>query len=260
MPVASATRGAPQADEPVGFPVPQTLRPMRVVSGPQGKTVAPAASDGPTVVQVATELQARSSNDEAANQYGWNCRTHNTHEGAPAVDWYLPARTPVIATMSGQVELYMISTTNAFSFYGVDPSLTLGLPSPSTPLFPLPGPGGGMGIFVSVLNGGLRAEYGHLDISTLSLAPENAFVAPYSKSFNFETSFARLREFTDVTLVASWPVAEGDVVGYVGNTGYSDAPHLHYQVVTRDRGTKFCPTREAFSGAGWLFGKPAGFP
>jgi hypothetical protein len=163
--------------------------------------------------------------------------------------------------MRGQAELYFISTTNAFAFYGVDPAVTLGLPPPSTPLYPLPGDGGGMGVFVSILNGNLRAEYGHLDPDrTVALVPESAFLPPFSRNFNFGARFAPLRPPYQITLVATWPVEAGAVVGYVGNTGYSEVHHLHYQIVTRDRQTKFCPTREDLPGAGWLFGQPEKLP
>ena len=252
---------APSADEPVGFPVQPTLRPLQVLDTPQGRVVAPPSPTGPTVLEVARDYQTRPANDGEANRYGWNCRVHDKHEGGPGVDWYLPAGTPVVATMRGQAELYVVSISNAFEYYGVDPRLTLGLPSPTMPLYPLPGPGGGMGIFVSVLNGDLRAEYGHLDLDrTLALVPERAFIAPFSKSFNYDARFSRPIPHDQVTLVATWQVEEGAVVGYVGNTGYSDVPHLHYQVVTRDRKTKFCPTREPLPSSGWLFGRPETFP
>jgi murein DD-endopeptidase MepM/ murein hydrolase activator NlpD len=51
-------------------------------------------------------------------------------------------------------------------------------------------------------------------------------------------------------------VEKGDVIGFVGNVGYSEVPHLHYQVVTPDRQQKFCPTQEALPNSGWLFGRP----
>jgi hypothetical protein len=247
-------------DEPIGFPVDPNLRPMQVIVTPQGKQIAPAAPDGPTVLQVARDIQVRRENDEAANRYGWNCRLHTYYEGAPAVDWYLPEGTPLIATMRGQAELYFITTVNAFEYYGVDKSITLGLPSPNMPRFPLPGPGGGMGIFVSILNGDLRAEYGHLELrQTVNLVPPNAWMAPYSRSYDFPARFGRPVDHTNITLVARWDVQRGNVVGFVGNTGYSDVPHIHYQVVTRDRGTKYCPTSEDGGTAGWLFGRPPGW-
>lgn len=247
----------PSQDEPIGFPLPPSLRPMRVVETARGRIVADPAPDGPTVLEVARDLQTRPQNDMEANRYGWNCRLHDQYEGAPAVDWYLPAGTPVQATMRGTAELYVITTANSFAYYGVDPGIMLGLPPPTTPRYPLPGHSGGMGIFVSILNGGLRAEYGHLDLAaTLPLVPPQAFVPPYSRDFPYEATFGRPRNFTETTLIARWPVQHGDVIGRVGNTGYSDVPHLHYQIVTADRKTKYCPTREPFPFAGWLFQRP----
>ncbi len=255
-PTPTPTASAP-LDLPVGFPLDQTLRPLRVTETAQGRELALPAGDGPTVVAVARDYQPRSQNDLEANRYGWNCRLHNTYEGAPAVDWYVPARTPVLATMRGQAELFVITTVNSFVHYGVDARLYLGLPSPSLPLYPFSGPSGGMGVFVSVLNGDLRAEYGHLDLAgTLALVPEVAFLAPYSRAFAYDVRFDRPLQPDQGTIVARWTVQRGDVVGFVGNTGYSDVPHLHYQIVTKDRRTKFCPTEEPFPLAGWLFRQP----
>ena len=248
-------------DLPSGFPVDPNLKPMRVVETGGRKAIAPPAADGPTVLEVARDIHTRAQNDELSNRYGWNCRVHNRHEGAPAADWYLPAGTPVTATMRGQAELYLITTSNSFEYYDVDPGLTLGLPDANTPLFPLPGPGGGMGIFVSIINGNLRAEYGHLDYeTTIENVARNAFIAPYSPTYDFESRFGRPIAHDQITLVASWPVQHGDVIGFVGNTGYSDVAHLHYQVLTRDRQTKFCPTTEQFPYNGWLFRPPNPLP
>jgi hypothetical protein len=228
---------------------------MRVLDN---RSLVPAAPDGPTLEQVARDIQTRPQNDMEANRYGWNCRLHDKYEGTgPAVDWYLPAQTPLTAVMAGQAELYVISTANSFSYYGVPIAPGLGLPDPSMPLYPLPGPSGGMGIFLSVLNGPLRAEYGHLDLSTtLALVPDGAFLPPYGKDFNYAARFGRPIDYRETTLIARWPVKRGDPAGKVGNTGYSDVPHLHYQIVTADRQTKFCPTPEPFPNSGWLFGRP----
>ena len=251
----------PSIDEPVGFPLDVSLRPMRATVTVNGATVVPAASNGPTVVDVARDLHPRKENDWQANEYGWNCRVHTTYEGAPGVDWYLRDGTPVVATMRGQAELYIITTANSFQYYGVDNRIMLGLPSPNVPINPLPGPNGGLGVFVSISNGKLRAEYGHLNpAQTLALMPKNAFVAPYSPDYNYSSAFGRPRNFYEITVIARWPVERGDVVGKVGNTGYSDVAHLHYQVVTEDRKTKYCLTVEAFPGAGWLFARPADLP
>ncbi len=235
---------------------------MRVVETGATRAVVPPAENGPTLEQVAREVQTRPQNDMESNRYGWNCRLHDKHEGTgPAVDWYLPSGTPITTVMGGEAELYVITTANSYEFYRVDPSITLGLPAPGVPLYPLPGPSGGMGVFVSVLNGTLRAEYGHLDLpTTLPLVPESAFVPPFHRGFNYEGRFGRPIDYQQTTLIARWTARKGDIIGSVGNTGYSDVPHLHYQIVTKDRSTKFCPTREQFPSSGWLFQRPEGFP
>lgn len=262
-PASKPATATPQelTEQPVGFPLDPTFRPMRVVQTPLGREIAPAAADGPTAREVARDFHTRAENDFEANRYGWNCRLHNTYEGAPAVDWYLPTGTPVVATMRGQAELYVITTVNSYAYYGVTIDTYLGLPSPSQPRYSFPGPSGGMGVFVSVLNGPLRAEYGHLDLAaTLALVPESAFLPPYSRTFPFTDSFARPLNPDQGTLVARWPVEKGETVASVGNSGYSDVSHLHYQIVTEDRKTKFCPTDEPLRSSGWLFRRPAGFP
>lgn len=233
---------------------------MRVVENSTTRTVVPSAENGPTLEQIAKDVQTRPQNDMESNRYGWNCRLHDKYEGTgPAVDWYLPAGIPITTVMGGQAELYIITTANSYAYYGTDPSITLGLPAPNVPLYSLPGPSGGMGIFVSVLNGAMRAEYGHLDLkTTLPLVPETAYVAPYSPIFNYDARFGRPVDYRQTTLIARWTVRKGDTVGTVGNTGYSDVSHLHYQIVTADRQRKFCPTREPFPNSGWLFEKPRG--
>lgn len=246
-------------NEPVGFPLAPNLRPSRVLDTPQGRTVAPPAENGPTAVDVARTYQTRLENDLEANRFGWNCRLHNTYEGAPAVDWYLPLGTPVLATMRGQAELYVITTVNSFDYYGVDPHVLLGLPPSSQSRYPFPGPSGGMGVFVSILNGPLRAEYGHLDLTrTLASVPSTAFIAPYGKAYGYDAAFNRPLNPDQGTVVARWQVNRGDTVGFVGNNGYSDVSHLHYQIITPDRRTKYCPTNEDFPLSGWLFGRPSG--
>ena len=255
LPVLTPTPGL---EYPVGFPIATSARPMRVTDSRQ---VAPADENGPTLEQVARDIQTRPQNDMESNRYGWNCRLHDKYEGTgPAVDWYLPSGTPITTVMGGEAELYIITTANSYSFYRVPIEPGLGLPDPSMPLYPLPGPSGGMGVFVSVRNGALRAEYGHLDLAaTLPLVPEGAFVQPYSRGFNYEAPFGRPVDYRQTTLIARWSVGKGEIIGKAGNTGYSDVPHLHYQIVTADRSRKFCPTREPFPDSGWLFEKPAGF-
>jgi hypothetical protein len=151
----------------------------------------------------------------------------------------------------------VITTANMFVHYRVDPTLYLGLPRPDAPRYPFSGPSGGMGVFVSLLAGGLRAEYGHLDpAATIAATPREAFIAPFSNVFNYSARFSAPRGPDDVTLVARWEVKRGAVLGFVGNSGYSDVPHLHYQIVTVNRATKYCPSTEAFPASGWLFSAP----
>ncbi len=212
-------------------------------------------------MDVARDYQTRPDNDMEANRYGWNCRLHATYEGSPAVDWYLPEGTPVYATMDGEAELAIITTVNSFEYYGVDTRLFLGLPSSQLPRYLFPGPSGGMGVFTSILNGNLRADFGHVNLAmTLGIVPDNAFLSPYTRGYPYEKAFPRPLNAGQETVVARWPIKKGQPVGFVGNNGYSDVPHLHYQVVTKDRKTKYCPTDEPFPSAGWLFRRPAGFP
>jgi hypothetical protein len=195
-----------------------------------------------------------------SNQYGWNCRTHYQYEdNQPAVDWYLPTGTPVIATMDATAELYIITTKNSFTYYNYPTNLYLGLPPANAPGYPFSGPSGGMGVFISLVAEGIpvRAEYGHLDPSrTIAHVPENAFVPPYSRTYNYDAAFGTMKGPRDFTLIARWPVKRGQVIGYVGNSGYSDVPHLHYQIITPDRNTKYCPSEENFPRSGWLFRRP----
>jgi murein DD-endopeptidase MepM/ murein hydrolase activator NlpD len=187
---------------------------------------------------------------------GWNCRVHVEYEGQPAVDWYVPAGTPVRATMDGQASLYVISLPNAFDHYGADREPYIGNPDRArAPSSPFPGPGGGKGVYVEVVNSDFATEYGHLDLlATLDVVPADRYDPPYSPTFDFESAFSEMRAFNDETLVASWPVMAGDVIGYTGDSGYSEAPHLHYTVRRLPAGSLLCPTKEpGFEDDGWLF-------
>ena len=54
-------------------------------------------------------------------------------------------------------------------------------------------------------------------------------------------------------IIATWQVRRGDVVGFTGDAGYSEAPHLHYAITRRSDGAALCATGEAgFADNGWL--------
>jgi hypothetical protein len=130
------------------------------------------------------------------------------------------------------------TVANAFDYYGVSREPYIGIPDRAhAPLSPFPGPGGGMGVYVTILSAGYRTDYGHLDLArTAGAVPAEAFAPPYSPSYD-----------------STWRVRRGDVIGYTGDAGYSEAPHLHYQITDRVTGEKLCPTSEpGFDDGGWL--------
>ena len=253
IPTATATVSAPapaRPDEPVGFPLDPGLRTDAVIGRPGSRTLATAA--GLTVREASVEAQV-SVEPALANQFGWNCRVHQEYEADPAVDWYVPVGTPVYATMHGTATLYFNTVANAFDYYGVSREPYLGDPDRTrAPLAPFPGPGGGMGVYVSVTSASYRADYGHLELDpTIANVPAGAFVPGYAREHDYRTEFAAPRA-ADVA-VASWPVARGDVIGYTGDAGYSEAPHLHYQIIRLADGAQLCPTSEpGFADGGWL--------
>jgi murein DD-endopeptidase MepM/ murein hydrolase activator NlpD len=46
--------------------------------------------------------------------------------------------------------------------------------------------------------------------------------------YGFETRYAHMSRFA---VIPGEPVKRGQVIGYVGDTGYSSGPHLHYEVL-----------------------------
>ena len=111
-----------------------------------------------------------------------------------------------------------------------------------------------MGVYVSVANDQFRTDYGHLSLApTIAGVPEGAFAAGYSRATDYASMFATPRSAGVGDTIATWPVHRGDVIGFTGDTGYSEAPHLHYAVTRLSDGARLCPTNEpGFDDAGWL--------
>lgn len=250
-PAASPT-AAPVAG-PVGYPLDPAQRTDAVVGAPGARTIA--AGQGPAVGAYSIGDQV-SPDPVRANASGWNCRVHVEYEGVPAVDWYVPAGTPVRATMAGEAALYVNTVTNAFDAYGVSREPYIGNPDRArAPIWPFPGNGGGMGAYVSVTGEGYRTDYGHLDLApTLAaLGGSLTFAPPYGPAFGYAQAFATLRPAGVADLIATFRVKRGDLIGYTGDSGYSEAPHLHYVIVRLRDGAQLCPTSEAgFADNGWL--------
>jgi hypothetical protein len=249
----SRTPAVADPDEPLGFPLDETLRTDEVVgeTGQRGFAVAL----GPSVREVSADRHS-GADPEVANANGWNCRVHQEYEGAPAVDWYVQPGAPVYATMDGEATLFANTIVNAFDYYGVDREPYIGNPDRDrAPVSPFPGPGGGMGVYVAVVSKTHRAAYGHFALdATIANVPEGAFRGRFSRSFDYAAEFSAPRRFDVADQVAVWQVKRGDVIGYTGDAGYSEAPHLHYAITRRNDGTALCPTSETgFADGGWLF-------
>jgi murein DD-endopeptidase MepM/ murein hydrolase activator NlpD len=242
----------PAAIEPVGFPLdPATI--LGEVTGPVGSREIIWGA-GPPALEYSRDDQP-AGDPVVANRSGWNCRLHVEYEGHPAVDWYIPEGTPIYATMDGTATLYGITTSNAFDYYGVSREPYIGDPDrANAPISPFPGPGGGKGMFVRIENDQFATEYGHLAIApTLSAVPAGAYVDGYGPDSDYASLFGVMRGYLDWTPIATWTVAAGDLIGYSGDSGYSEAPHLHY-VIERVGSGSLCATNEAgFDDAGWLF-------
>ena len=209
---------------------------------------------GPDALSYSRDDQT-SDDPERANAGGWNCRVHVEYEGQPAVDWYLPVGTPILATMDGTATLNIVTLSNAFDFYGVSPEPYFGNPDrPRALVAPFAGVSGGKGVFVRVENDAFVTDYGHLEPGlTVAAVALEAFVPGYASDSDYATLFAPLRDFRDFTTVARWTVKRGDVIGFADDTGYSDASHLHYTVKHAGESSLLCPTGEAgFEGGGWL--------
>lgn len=240
------------AGEPRGFPIDPALTLGRVTGSGSDRHIEWGA--GPPAAVYSRQDQT-SDDPELANDSGWDCRTHVEYEGQPAVDWYVPAGTPVVSTMDGTATLYIVTVANAFDYYGVPGWPYLGNPDRAqAPLVPFSGPGGGKGVFVAVENPGFVTEYGHLaPAMTIGAVPAGDFIAPFGPGSDYAALFGALRDFATYTAVATWRVRRGDVIGYADSTGYSEAPHLHYTIARAGSSSLLCPTGESgFDDGGWL--------
>jgi murein DD-endopeptidase MepM/ murein hydrolase activator NlpD len=237
----------------VGFPVDPNL-PLGVVEGAAGSRTLAFDGDGPTAYDYALNDQP-SDDADAANRSGWNCRTHFEYEGIAAVDFYVPIGTPIYSTTGGTATLYAISTGNDFDRYGVDREPYIGNPDrANAPVSPFPGPSGGLGVYVEAEGDGFLTTYGHLDLElTAQIVGANAYLAGFSADSDWKALFSEVPQPRVPTAIASWPLRRGDVIGYSGDAGYSEAPHLHY-TIQRPGGPLLCPTQESgFEDGGWLF-------
>lgn len=249
---APATESGAPAPGPHGFPVDPTTV-LGVVEGQAGSRQL-VFGDGPTALDYALNDQP-SSDQVAANRSGWNCQTHYEYEGAPGVDFYIPVGTPILATMDGTATLNIISVNNDFDRYNIDREPYIGYPDRNqAPYSPFPGPSSGLGVYVHIENADFSADYGHMDIGeTIAVVPGQAYINGYSPSSDYASLFARVPEPRVTATIAQWQVHNGDVIGMSGDSGYSEGPHIHYQL-RRTGGPLRCPTNEAgFTDGGWLF-------
>jgi hypothetical protein len=161
--------------------------------------------------------------------------------------------------MDGTASLMINTVSNPFDVYGVSREPYLGNPDRArAPVVPFPGPGGGMGVFVRIRNSAFQAEMGHLElIATSGVVPREAWVGGLGPDTGFASRFRELHDFRVADLAATWEVRAGDLIGYSGDSGYSEAPHLHYTIRRAGFANLLCPTTEpGFDDAGWLFRAP----
>jgi hypothetical protein len=255
-PTSTSTPGAtvtPAARlEPIGFPLDPLLHADRVVGKVGARRIEAGA--GPTLFDYSSRQQAAADPGQA-NESGWDCRVHLEYENAPAVDWYVQPGEPVRSTMDGIATLIINTTVNAFDFYGVSREPYIGNPDRArAPVAPFPGPGGGMGVYVSVANDGFRTDYGHFSLApAIAGVPDSAFFGGYTRATDYASTFAVPRSAGAGDMIATWPVRRGDVIGFTGDTGYSEAPHVHYAITRLLDGEQLCPTNEpGFDDGGWL--------
>ena len=254
-PTPSATAAptpAVESTEPRGFPIDPSMKVGLVVGVSPERSIAWGA--GPDALSYSRDDQP-SDDPERANGAGWNCRVHVEYEGQPAVDWYVPVGTPILATMDGTATLNVVTVSNAFDYYGAGREPYFGNPDRSRAVVaPFAGVSGGKGVFVRVENDEFVTDYGHLDPGlTIAAVEPAAFLPGYAPDSDYATLFAPLRDFRVFTTVARWTAKRGDVIGFSGDSGYSDVPHLHYAVRRAGATSLLCPTAEAgFEDGGWL--------
>jgi murein DD-endopeptidase MepM/ murein hydrolase activator NlpD len=243
---------AVDAPEPRGFPIDPSMKLGVVVGTSPNRSIEWGA--GPEALSYSRDDQP-AGDPGRANGAGWDCRVHVEYEGQPAVDLYVPVGTPIRATMDGTATLNVVTVTNAFDYYGVAREPFLGNPDRlRAAVSPFPGVGGGKGVFVTVENDDFVTDYGHLDPArTFGGVSAEAFLPGYSSGSDFASMFAPLRDFRVFTPVARWAVKREEVIGYSGDSGYSEAPHLHYAIRRAGESSLLCPTNEAgFEDGGWL--------
>lgn len=251
---AVPTQAGP-AFSPLGFPIDPALK-LGLVVGAIGQRVLEFGS-GPPALDYSANDQP-SSDPDWANRSGWNCRVHVEYEGLPAVDWYIPTGTPIRATMDGTATLLVNTVSNPFDVYGVSREPYLGNPDRArAPVSAFPGPGGGQGTFVRISNNQYQADFAHMELAQTmrSAVPAGAWLSGFAPGQALLDQFTPLRDFRTATPVARWQVKRGDVIGFSGDSGYSEGPHLHYTVQSLSGGTPLylCPTAESeFGNGGWL--------
>lgn len=224
------------------------------VTGDIGSRTVSFDGNGPTAHDYALDDQP-ADDPGVANRSGWNCRTHVEYEGIAAVDFYIPAGTPISSTISGTARLYAVSTQNDFDRYGVDREPYLGNPDrANAPYVPFPAPSSGLGVYVVVEGEGFVTEHGHLNLElTATAVPEDAYAKGLSADSDWEALFGDVALPQAASLIAEFPVLRGELIGYSGDAGYSEAPHLHY-TIQPEGGPLLCPTNESgFADGGWLF-------
>lgn len=251
-PPAPTPTTAGDPGEPRGLPIDATQPVGLTDYRDENRTLAWGA--GPGALAYSRDYQP-GGDHFAGNAGGWNCRVHVAFEGHPAVDWYIPVGTPIRATMNGTATLFTITTTNAFDYYDRPRAPYVGFPMPTASVSPFPGPGGGKGVYIEVRNQEFVTESAHLSLApTMAIVPKGAFLPGFESGAPLVEQFAPMRSYLDATPIASWTVARGDVIGFSGDSGYSEAHHLHYTIRRTAGGSLLCPTAEdGFADGGWLF-------